>query len=81
MEFLQYHPILEFWKFQRKGVVDNAQVVLYDNTAASGTILWDSGTMGSQTIPFDINFHSLPFSNGLTLVISAANCNVLVIYE
>jgi hypothetical protein len=63
------------------GVVNNSVVTLYDNTAASGTIIWASGSMGAQTTPFSLDFHLLPFSTGLTLVIATANCNATVIYE
>lgn len=63
------------------GIVNNAVVTLYDNFAASGTVLWSSGAMSANTTPFSIDFHNAPFSNGLTLVIGTANCNVLVIYE
>jgi len=63
------------------GVANNSVITLYDNTAASGTVIWSSGAMGSQTQPFALDFHSLPFSIGLTLVISAANSNLLAIYE
>lgn len=63
------------------GVNNNAVVTLYDNIVASGPIIWGSGSMGAQTIPLDLDFKSLSFSTGLTLVISGANCNVLLIYE
>jgi len=62
-------------------VTQNANVTLYANTAASGTILWSSGEMGSQTIPLALDFQSVQFSTGLTLVISGANCNATIIYE
>lgn len=62
-------------------VSNNARVILYNNTAASGGILLDTGSMGALTTPFDIEFHNKPFSMGLTLVISGANANVDVIYE
>lgn len=63
------------------GVINNSVITLYDNISASGTIIWSSGAIGSQTQPFDLEFHNLPFSTGLTLVISGANSNVLVAYE
>lgn len=63
------------------GVANNSNVTLYDNTAASGTVLWSSGAMGAQTIPFPVPFWNKPFSTGLTLVIANANCNVDVVYE
>lgn len=63
------------------GVSNNSVVTLYDNTAASGTILWSSGKMGANAVPFDIDFKGAAFSIGLTLVISGANSNAMVIYE
>jgi len=63
------------------GVTNNSTIILYDNTAASGTVIWSSGVMGAQTQPYNIDFGALPFSNGLTLVISGAAANVLTIYE
>lgn len=62
-------------------ILNNANITLYDNTAASGTIIWSSGAMANNTMPFDLEFHTIPFSTGLTLVISGANCDVAVIYE
>jgi len=63
------------------GVANNSVVTLYDNTAASGNIIWSSGAQGANAVPFSINFYGLPFSVGLTLVIAAANSTVTVIYE
>lgn len=63
------------------GVAQNSRVIFYNNTAASGTILWDSGAMGAQTQPFSLDMGHLPFDIGLTLVISGANSNVTVVYE
>jgi len=62
-------------------VTNTSVITLYDNTASSGTIIWSSGSMGAQTQPFDLELHDIPFSNGLTLVISGAASNVLVAYE
>lgn len=63
------------------GITNNAVVNLYDNTTASGTVWWSTGTMTNQTIPFQIPFYDLPFFTGLSFDITGANCNVLVIYE
>jgi hypothetical protein len=63
------------------GVVNNSAITLYDNTAASGTVLWSSGTMGAQTTPFSIDLHQVHFSTGLTLLIAAANSIVTIAYE
>lgn len=63
------------------GVVNNSVVTLYDNTAATGTILWSSGAMSNQTVPLFIDLKGLPYFTGLTLAITVANSNVTVIYE
>jgi hypothetical protein len=62
-------------------VIINSVVTLYDSISASGTVLWDSGAMPANAIPFGLEFGDLSFSTGLTIVISDANCNVLVVYE
>ena len=56
-------------------------VALYDNTAASGTLLFDAGTLAKNTNPFFIDFGDTPFFTGLTLVVAAATNPVTVIYE
>jgi len=63
------------------GVANNSVVTLYDNTAASGTILWSSGAMAGNTVPFSINLTGVTFYTGLTLDITAANSTVTVSYE
>lgn len=63
------------------GVNNNSVVNLYDNTAASGTLLWSSGAMGALTTPFALEMHDVPFFTGLTLEITGANSNVFVAYE
>ena len=65
-------------------VTSGSVITLYDNTAASGTILWQGTlTFGNQggTGIHTVNFGGLPFATGLTLVIATQNSNVLVIYE
>lgn len=63
------------------GVEVGSVITLYDNTAASGTVLWASGIMAANSIPIALDFKNLPFSTGLTIVISAANSNATIIYE
>lgn len=63
------------------GVANNSVITLYDNTAATGTVLWSSGQMPANAIPFGINLKAVPFSNGLTITITGANSNALIIYE
>lgn len=63
------------------GVANNSVVTFYDNTAASGTILWSSGAMPSNAQPFSINLFGMSFNVGLTLAITGANSNVTTVYE
>ena len=63
------------------GIVNNSVVTLYDNIASTGTTVWSSGEMGAQTIPVSLDMKGLPFYTGLTLTVTAANSNALVIYE
>lgn len=60
---------------------ENTNVNLYDNTTATGTVLWSSGAMTNQTAPLQIPFYDLPFFTGLCFDITGANCNLMVIYE
>jgi len=68
------------------GIVTTAVCTIYDNTAASGTILWSSGTMTvpasqANNFPYNVDFKGAPFFNGLTIAITTAACNATVIYE
>jgi len=65
------------------GIVNNSVVTLYDNTAATGTAFWATGALNgaATTIPITVDFKGVPFFTGLTLAVTAANCNVLVTYE
>jgi len=62
-------------------VTNNANVTLYDSLTAAGTIIWQSGAMGAQTIPFSLDFKGISFNIGLVLVVAGAACNALVLYE
>lgn len=62
-------------------VADTSRIILYDNTAASGTIIWDSGAMGKTTLPFSVDLSTCPFDIGLTVVISGAASNITIGYE
>jgi hypothetical protein len=67
-------------------VANGAVVTLYDNTTATGTILWSSGTLvqSAQLNPdiLTISFpEGIPFFTGLSFAITTANANVLAVYE
>lgn len=64
------------------GVANNATITLYDNTSATGTVIYTTGAMTNQTVPLTVPFNDgVIFTNGLFLTITAANCNCQVIYE
>ena len=62
-------------------VSNNSVITLFDNTAASGTTVWSSGTMSAKTDPFSVDLHGIPFYTGLTLAITGAASKATVIYE
>jgi len=62
------------------GKANGGAVTLYDNTAASGRILWASGTIQNST-NFSIDFFKIPFFIGLTLVVGSQDENVTIAYE
>jgi hypothetical protein len=62
-------------------ISNNSVVTLYDNTAASGTVIWTSGAMTANANPYTLEFDDIPFSNGLTFAVTGANCSVVWIYE
>lgn len=59
----------------------NSVITLYDNTAASGTVLWTSGAMPANTTPYPLDFAGIGFATGLTFVVSGAACSLTIIYE
>lgn len=63
------------------GVTNNAVVTLYDNTTATGTILWTTGAMSNNTVPLDYQMNKIAFNVGLSIAITGAACNALVKYE
>jgi hypothetical protein len=66
------------------GVANNSVITIYDGLSTAGTILWTSGAMTNQTVPFDLSFNGSgpsQFENGLFLVVSGAASNVFVKYE
>lgn len=63
------------------GITNNSVVTFYDNTAASGTVIWTSGALTSNGLPFFIDMKGIQFSTGLTIAITGAALNVLTMYE
>ncbi len=59
----------------------NSSVTIYDNTSASGTVLFTSGSLPATTTPFYLEFNELPFFTGLTFVVSTAACSLVFSYE
>jgi hypothetical protein len=63
------------------GITNNSVLTLYDNTSAVGTVLWTSGPLTSNGLPFELDFKLIPFSVGLSLSITGFALNALVIFE
>jgi len=63
------------------GVTNNAVVTLYDNTAASGTVIFTTGAMAANTVPFSIDLGSSSFNNGLTLTVTGFAANAYVVFD
>ena len=59
----------------------NSVLTIYDNTAASGTVLFVSGALPATTLPCTIDFSGLAFSIGLTFVVATANLSAVFVYE
>jgi len=62
-------------------IANNSQIILYDNIAASGKILFDTGMMPANAIPISLNMGGVHFNIGLTLAITTAASNCLVIWD
>jgi hypothetical protein len=60
---------------------NNTDITIYDNTAASGRILFASGPMPANTTPLAIDKHGINFNIGLTIVIATTTANVDVYYD
>jgi len=58
-------------------------ITIYDNTAASGTILWVGTVRAVVNVntPVSIDFKGLPFNTGLTVVTAANASDFTVVYE
>lgn len=64
------------------GVINNANVDIYDGLSTAGTKIWSSGSMSNQTIPFAVQFNTGDqFVAGLYVVKNGANCNTKIFYE
>lgn len=63
------------------GITNNSVLTIYDNTAASGIVLWTSGPLTSNGLPFAIDMKDTLFSNGITITVTGAALNALIIYE
>ena len=62
-------------------VTANSVIIIYDNTAASGKEIFNSGAMEKKVNPFHVDFFGLPFSIGLTIEITTQSSNATVVYE
>jgi hypothetical protein len=63
------------------GVSNNSVITIYDGTTTGGTVIYSTGTMGANAVPFDINLWGAPFYTGLFFTITGANSNLTIAYE
>ncbi len=75
------HDIGNFHEITISAVSNNAQIVIYDNIAASGKVLFDTGAMPSQTVPLSLAMGSVHFNIGLTIAITGASANCLIVWD
>jgi len=59
---------------------NNATIILYDNTAASGTILWSMNSGNTDKVA-SLDFGAMSFTTGLTIVTTGAATVVTIVYE
>jgi len=75
------HDIGNLHTITISAVANNARIILYDNIVASGKILFDTGALPALTIPVSLNMGGVHFNIGLTLAITTASANCLVIWD
>jgi hypothetical protein len=63
------------------GATNNAVITVYDSQTASGVVIWSSGALFSNTLPFSLDLKGISFSNGLTVAITGAASNAFIAYE
>lgn len=75
------HDIGNFHEISIAAVANNARIILYDNIAASGKVLFDTGAMPANTTPVSLTMGGVHFNFGLTVAITGAAANVLVVWD
>lgn len=63
------------------GITNNSVLTVYDNTTAAGTVIWASGPLVSNGLPFYLDMKGIPFSVGLSVSVTGAALNALMLYE
>jgi hypothetical protein len=56
-------------------------ITIYDNTAASGRILFQTGGLAAATVPAALPGLNIPFYVGLTFSVATQNAAVMLNYE
>lgn len=62
-------------------ISNNSVVTLYDSTSASGTVIWTSGAMTANAMPYTLEFDNIGFNTGLTFAVTGAACSLVWVYE
>lgn len=64
-------------------VSNNSNVTLYDSSSGSSTngVIFSTGAMSNNLVPFSIPLSGLPFFNGLSITVTGASCNTTMVFE
>lgn len=65
-------------------ITNNAVVTVYDGLSTGGRVIWASGAMSNQNVPFNVSLDTAggtPFEAGLFITITGANCNLFTKFE
>ncbi len=63
------------------GITNNSVVTYYDGLSTAGRVIWTSGPLTSNGLPFEIDLKGIAFSTGLFIAITGAALNTLTMYE
>jgi hypothetical protein len=61
--------------------VNGAVITLVDSVSATTPVIIATGALTAKTDPVEIDMHSVPFFNGLRLIVSSANASCWIAYE
>jgi len=63
------------------GITNNSIATFYDGTSTAGRVIWTSGALASNGLPFEIDTKGVAFYAGLFIAVTSAALNILTMYE